>query len=346
MQMLPQRLPAVWADVPQDGSGWCRATHPLLNRPGYRVRTGEDVDLITVLPGSRGREASNAAELLDELSGFHSRPQSHGDRPARRLRLRGTPSCLAEVSEDLAKAALVAVHGDEERPATHPELECLAARHTMPWPRGRTAQDRRRLSLACSRQGLPLTRSIAVDRRALAPELEGQAEDPIHILDGGVGSQVHRFRDRVVRVFRKGRLHADMPFRGHLVGSDEDTGETTRDCLDLRRRGTFEECLADRLIQPALTLPHPFEEGNRKPSFTTSPSAGQSMSFPPRGTNLETSVEPRQQDSPSNRGCSPHGFVAVIGPRAGVGLSLLMRSMKQTPGSPVACALAMIRRST
>ena len=62
-----------------------------------------------------------------------------------------------------------------------------------------------------------------------------------------------------------------------------------------------------------------------------------------RVTKLARLSEPRLQDSYGRSGCSPHGLVASIAPRFGVGLSRLMRSRKTMPGSPFCQALATIR---
>src|SRR5208283_3384962 len=51
-------------------------------------------------------------------------------------------------------------------------------------------------------------------------------------------------------------------------------------------------------------------------------------------TILARLIEPKLQDSYCNRGCSPHGLVDSISPRAGVGLEALILSKKTIPGSP------------
>ena len=58
------------------------------------------------------------------------------------------------------------------------------------------------------------------------------------------------------------------------------------------------------------------------------------FSFSDSITNFPTSIEPKLQDSFGSKGCSPHGFVAVILPTCLTGLFLFTSSKKTIPGSP------------
>ena len=53
-------------------------------------------------------------------------------------------------------------------------------------------------------------------------------------------------------------------------------------------------------------------------------------------------IEPRLQLSYGRSGCSPHGFVASIGPCFGRTLNLFILSIKTIPGSPLFHALSTI----
>ena len=67
--------------------------------------------------------------------------------------------------------------------------------------------------------------------------------------------------------------------------------------------------------------------------------AGEPLPIDPRASpaldHPETLTDPRTHASYGSRGCSPHGFVASISPRAGVGFAASIRSRKRTPGSPL-----------
>ena len=60
----------------------------------------------------------------------------------------------------------------------------------------------------------------------------------------------------------------------------------------------------------------------------------------------DSTMEPRLQDSYGSSGCSPHGFVAVMRPMCGVGLSRFTRSRKIIPGSPLRHAPHTISENT
>ena len=89
----------------------------------------------------------------------------------------------------------------------------------------------------------------------------------------------------------------------------------------------------------------------RTPRRTTRSSSSQSMlhrSGAVSRTSLETFTDPRLHASLGGSACSPHGFVASMSPRSGVGLAglALMRSRKIMPGSPVRHAARTIRSKT
>ena len=64
--------------------------------------------------------------------------------------------------------------------------------------------------------------------------------------------------------------------------------------------------------------------------------------------NRATLIDPRLHASQAESPCSPHGFVASIRARSGVGLARLrfMRSMNTSPGSPVRQAAPTMRAKT
>ena len=65
---------------------------------------------------------------------------------------------------------------------------------------------------------LVLTAAVAIDGNAFAPQLMGQSKDLVDIRDRGVRGQIDGLGYRVVHVFLKGGLDADMPFGCDAMG--------------------------------------------------------------------------------------------------------------------------------
>ncbi|GIS30588.1 MAG: hypothetical protein Ct9H90mP2_09710 [Dehalococcoidia bacterium] len=58
------------------------------------------------------------------------------------------------------------------------------------------------------------------------------------------------------------------------------------------------------------------------------------FSFSDSITNFPTSIEPKLHDSFGSKGCSPHGFVAVILPTCQTRAIPISLRLKNHPGSP------------
>ena len=155
----------------------------LLHRLGDGVRAGLNIHLFAVV-----REASNAAELIDQLVCIDTRPERRRNRPACGLRLGRTPACLTQVGEYFAEPGIVTIDRHEQRPAPHAELGSFSL--SDPWPSPGDPRSQGTCLGTWLGERLPFARALPVRSDPLAPKLKRHAEHPVDVSDGGLRRQV------------------------------------------------------------------------------------------------------------------------------------------------------------
>ncbi len=171
-------------------------------------------------------------------------------RPIASHWLAAQPPALPMVVKSSKRPCVVLVDGDVEGAAAGLHLVggALEGARPVALAPGLVALDRhcrlgRSFSFLPTESTCMSRRAVAVDRHPFAALLVGEAVDGGDVVAGGVVAEVDGLGDGVVGVLLEGRLHADVVFRGDVVGGDEDPADVLGDLVDILDRAVLGDLL-------------------------------------------------------------------------------------------------------